>query len=357
MTADREFLLGDRASLETLDWFRAEFLPALIGEFNRPRMRRHLGLYSGERLPQNERNLTDVRNRVSLIVEYQLAAIGNQLLEKAGMTDLFWAYVVSNRFPDLEIRTSAGVRGLRFEVKCLQSVAEEKSANFDTLKKDIYPATDFLVVFIWEWDPAREDVEWDQAPKLIQSFAFHAASLAELRDYYWLNRPPAGLTGGYQGFDLRYAVNCRAGVYNEEEGNYGKLLRLWTNDTHYHLPMTPLLKRTLDDYSMFAQAVVRSGFETLVTTLLPRAAGATEVAQITNRAGLPAYRAGDTGFILAPGRSDALATEIMQTARLNRAYTFGEKYAWTEYRRAGNRIVKGVSGRKPKYLPFHPSAN
>lgn len=41
---------------------------------------------------------------------------------------------------------------MRIEVKCLQSMAEEKSANFDTLIKDINPQTDFVVVFLWEWD-------------------------------------------------------------------------------------------------------------------------------------------------------------------------------------------------------------
>jgi hypothetical protein len=340
-----------------LDWFQDTFLPALMDQFNRPRMRRHLGLYAGERIPQNERNLTDVRNRVSLIIEYQLAAIGNQLLEAAKFDDIFWAYVVSNRFPDLEIRTERGKRGLRFEVKCLQSVAEEKSANFDTLKKDIHPITDFLVVFIWEWNPAREDIAWDQAPKLIQSFVFHAATLAELRDYYWLSHPPAGLTGGYQGFDLRYAVNCRAGIYNQEEGNYGKILRLWSNDINYHLTITPLLKRTMDDYSAFAKVVVQSGFETLVTTLLPHAGGAADIVPVPNRIDAPAYRAGNTGFILALGRSDKIITDIMQSAGLDRVYAFGEKYNWREYRRIEGKISKGILGRKPKHLPFHPSAN
>lgn len=355
MNGAQEFLFGQHTSVETLDWFSGTFLPALSAEFNRPRMRRHLGLYGGERIPQNERNLTDVRNRVSLIIEYQLAAIGNQLLEVDGIEDTFWAYVVSNRFPDLEIRSASGGRGLRIEVKCLQSVAEEKSANFDTLKKDINPLTDFLVVFIWEWDAVRENIIWDQAPKLLQTFVFHAASIAELRDYYWLSKPPPSVTGGYQGFDLRYAVNCRNGVYNEEEGNYGKLLRLWTRETQYNLPHTPIITRTVNDYFAFEEAVVVRGFETLVTTLLPKAGGTTTILPVQNVVRCPAYRAGDVGFILARGRTESSVATIMRAEGLKRAYAFGEKYAWTEYRRSGNAIKKGESGRKPKRLPFNQS--
>jgi len=56
--------------LETACWMRESYLPLLIERFNTPNVQKRLGLYQGERIPDNERNLTDVRNRVSLIVEY-----------------------------------------------------------------------------------------------------------------------------------------------------------------------------------------------------------------------------------------------------------------------------------------------
>ena len=99
---------------------------------------------------------------------------------------MFWSYVVANRFPDLEIRENNGNRLLRLEIKCLQCVAEEKSANFDTLIKDINPNTDFVIVCLWDWDNRGNNIcQWDSAPKLFKIYVFHAYSLAQLRDTYW----------------------------------------------------------------------------------------------------------------------------------------------------------------------------
>ena len=265
----REFLGNAREPLETLNWLRDDFLPLAKDHLNSVDVRRRIALYAGERIPENERNLTDVRNRVSLIVEYELARIATRLIEDLEIRDLFWSYVVANRFPDLEVRNSAGRRGLRIEVKCLQSAAEEKSANFDTLRKDVHPRTDFLVVFLWEWKQDGGEVSWDRAPHVERIYVFHAASLAQLRDSYWLNNPPKNLGGGAQGFDLRYAVNCNQGNYNEEEGNYGKLLRLWTADFEHAPHMTPLLERTRDDYLVFQREVVDIGFDNLAARILP----------------------------------------------------------------------------------------
>ena len=134
-----------------------------------------MALYGGDRVPENERNLTDVRNRMSLLIEYKLAWIGNDVMEAHGITDLFWANVVANRFPDLELRNNQGRRGVRVEVKCLQAIAEEKSANFDTMKKDLNPNTDYIVVFIWEWFTDQAPVGWDRAPRVLCAFVFHAS--------------------------------------------------------------------------------------------------------------------------------------------------------------------------------------
>ena len=234
----RRFLSGEESPLGTLAFLAAEFMPAILARLNQSDTRRRMALYGGDRVPENERNLTDVRNRMSLLIEYKLAWVGNLLLEAHGIRDLFWTNVVANRFPDLELRDNQGIRGIRVEVKCLQAIAEEKSANFDTLKKDLNPHTDYIVVFVWEWFDDPGAVHWDRAPRILRAFVFHASSLAELRDYNWLTTPPHNsLGGGYQGFDFRYAVNCRKGVYNEEEGNYGKLTRIWNKRSVY--PGTP----------------------------------------------------------------------------------------------------------------------
>jgi hypothetical protein len=266
-----EHLSAKRPPQELANWLRGEFLKELTRRFNQEEVRKKLGLYQGERIPDNERNLTDVRNRVSLIVEYELAQIANSILADAKIDSFFWSYVVANRFPDLEVRNADGTRQLRIEVKNLQSVAEEKSANFDTLIKDVNPSTDFIVVFLWEWgygDGVK--FKWDRAPKILSHFVFHAASLAQLRDAYWLNRPPETLGDGFQGFDLRFAVNCVRDTYAEEEGNYGKLLRIWQEDFEFRPPATSELQDTEAEYIRFKSSVVTQGFWSLCDFHLPK---------------------------------------------------------------------------------------
>jgi hypothetical protein len=146
----RKYLLAQAPVEETLSFLTSEFMPAVVARLNEIGTRRRMALYGGDRVPENERNLTDVRNRMSLLIEYKLAWIGNDILSEAKIDDFFWTNVVANRFPDLEVRSTNGSRGIRVEVKCLEAVAEEKSANFDTLKKDLNPDTDFVAVFLWE---------------------------------------------------------------------------------------------------------------------------------------------------------------------------------------------------------------
>jgi hypothetical protein len=344
---------GNTTVLETVQWLRAEYLPALMERFNVSGVRKRLGLYAGDRIPDNERNLTDVRNRVSLVVEYELARLSNQILSDAGVDDLFWAYVVANRFPDLEIRKNDGSRKLRIEVKNLQSVAEEKSANFDTLKKDINPNTDFVVVFLWEWFWDPTDITWERAPKLLDVFVFHATSLATLRDTYWLNQPPDNLGNGYQGFDIRYGVNCVEGTYAEEEGNYGKLLRIWSPDFPHRPSMTPILTDTEQEYLRLRKRAVSVGFKNLCYFHLPRLSGQAVggLQPIVIGESRVGEQLGDFGFFLkASGTSNAVVRRIMLENSVHYAVAMTEKYVCTGYRRNNGTVEEVFNKRKPKNL-------
>lgn len=193
-----QMLTADASALELSTWLRNTYFPEIVDRFNRESSRKRFGLYQNEQIPANERNLTDVRTRMGTLIEFELARISNELLPELGIHDIFWSYVVANRFPDLEIRRNNGDRLLRLEIKCLQCIAEEKSANFDTLKKDIDPNTDFVVVCLWDWIPdGATACQWDTAPQIMKAYVFHAYSLTLLRDTYWLNRPPANLGKGY----------------------------------------------------------------------------------------------------------------------------------------------------------------
>ena len=269
-----KFFSGGQPPDTTAKWLRRTYFAELLDIFNTSESRRRLGIYGGEKIPENERNLTDVRNRVSLIIEYETARLSNDILETFNGSSFFWSYVVANRFPDLEVRKADGTRSLRVEIKCLQSIAEEKSANFDTLIKDLNPNTDFVVVFLWEWEyPLGRNEIWDRAPKILRHYVFNAYSLASLRDCYWLNKPHSNLGDGFQGFDLRYAVNSNHGLYSQEEGNYGKLTRIWSEDFPHRPATTPAVTDTESEYLKFKREVIEIGFWSLCNQLLPIISG------------------------------------------------------------------------------------
>ncbi len=356
----QKFLIGECEPLDTLSWLSDIFLPEIVSRLNTNNVRQRLGIYAGEKIPENERNLTDVRNRVSLILEYELARIATRILEDNGIQNLFWCYVVANRFPDLEVRKISGERGLRVEVKCLQSIAEEKSANFDTLKKDIHPKTDFVVVFLWDWKYDSQDIKWDRSPFVHKAFVFHASSLAYLRDWYWLNKPPQDLGDGLQGFDLRYAVNCKNGIYNQEEGNYGKLLRIWKKDFEYQPPESTLIYRTITEYLSFKNIVITEGFKNLAYLLLPKITGSNEIYPIhyndNNAQYFIGWQSKNVCFILnsffsmfSKERKNDILLHIF-TNGANKIYTFNDKYDSTEYDLDGSQMIKIKQHKKPKYL-------
>ncbi len=348
----RHYLMGAVDPLAALQWLQEMFLPLVVHQLNQTDSRKRLALYGGDRIPKNERNLTDFRNRISLIIEYEFARAITTMLQGAGVTDLFCAYVVANRFPDLEIRDDHAERGLRFEVKCLQSTAEEKSANFATLRKDILPSTDFIVVFLWDWDNDRMDTCWDRAPYVLNAYVFSASSLATLRDWYWLNNPPKNLGSGFQGFDIRFAVNCTGGAYNEEEGNFGKLLRLWKANFPHKPPPSGLLLKTEYDYLTFKAAVIESGFKTLAVQLLPVLSGIEEVSEIVVDNQLVGFRTGNLAFLFSANINHSVAKlrKIVKGEGLTEAWMLKDKYQWRHFRVAHDNVKMISEGTKPKTI-------
>lgn len=354
--------MARRSASDVLNWLRIEFLDLVLRRMNTTDVRRRIGLYGGDRIPENERNLTDVRNRVSLIAEYEMARVATRLLEEKDLSDLFFGYVVANRFPDLELRDNRGARGIRIEVKCLESVAEEKAANFDTLKKDIDPRTDFVVVFLWEWkhdgmvvSPSDEIcVSWDRAPEFLAVYCFHAASLAHMRDWYWLNSPPSDVGRGLQGFDLRYGVNCKNGNYNEEEGNYGKLMRMWAENFDAAPPRPVFLEQTPEDYIAFRRSVIEQGFlnvcQALITAALPPH---TASEPLYHEGKIVGMNAGAITFVLGSLCPTGMQRQILQDGKTERLFVLSDKYAWREVRLEGKRISnchKENKKTKPKHL-------
>ena len=345
----RRRVLGLTHPSATLDFLEQEFLPPVVTRLNRTNARRRKALYGGDQVPENERNLTDVRTRMGLLLEYEMGAVATAVLEEWGLDDLFFSNVVANRFPDLEVRDQNGSLGIRIEVKCLQTVAEEKAANFSTLKKDLKPKTDYVVVFFWDW-LADAEQPWDRAPRIAQAFVFHASSLAELRDCRWLGNPPNNLGGGYQGFDLRFAVNCRDGRYAEERGNFGKLLRIWIGDPTYDGPFgSSTLRRTITTFLKFEDYAVWSGFEAIAQETLRH--WNSDVVPMSWRGGTAVgFSNGKLGIVL--GRRIA-AKDLLEAATRESLATLvvvNDRYGWTKYAVSTSEVRKIESGKKPKHL-------
>lgn len=344
-----QLLVRDPAPTELVSHIRDGHLGEVRKRLNSDDVRRRMALYPGDSIPTNERNLTDVRNRISLIYEYELARLSNDLCAEDGDSEIYWAYVVSNRYPDLEARWRDGRRALRIEMKCLQSVAEEKAANFDALMKDLDPRTDFVAVILWEWKEDASLYGWTAAPWVEDIFLFHARSLAALRDHNWLTRPPNSLGTGYQGFDLRYAVTCRDGVYSEEEGNYGKLMRIWSDEAAPGLKMDSLLLSTESEYFRMTQTVVNVGFDRVASRMLARLTDSIS-RPVLSKGVQVGVAAGDVAVIAKWKLEDdtsAVAREIAKDGVRVRV-ELNEKYQCTAYRLKGAAWERMFNAKKPK---------
>ena len=328
-------------------WLRKQYFPEVMNRYNLETSRKRFGLYRNERIPSNERNLTDVRTRMGVLIEFELARLSNEILLELGIEDVFWSYVVANRFPDLEIRENNGNRLLRLEIKCLQCIAEEKSANFDTLIKDINPNTDFVIVCLWDWDNGGNDnYQWDLAPKLFKIYVFHAYSLAQLRDTYWLNKPPANLGTGYQGFDIRYAVTCADGTFSKEQGNYGKLTRIWKEGFKYRPVETHALLDTEAEYIKFQREIIRAGFEILAKKQLSELRNG-EISYIVYEGQNIGYAVEDVGYVMKAMRKSKVQ-EIALQNRLSILVSMTEKYRSTIYKMQPDSIDELAKNEKPK---------
>ncbi len=352
-----EMLTATKTAKDIAVWLRQRYFPEILEKFNADDSRKRFGLYQNEKIPINERNLTDVRTRMGVLIEFELARISNELLSEVGITDIFWSYVVANRFPDLEVRNNSGDRQLRLEVKCLQCVAEEKSANFDTLKKDIDPKTDYVVVCLWDWSKKTSDIcNWDSVPKIYKVYVFHAYSLAMLRDTYWLNNPPTNLGNGFQGFDVRYAVTCSNGVYSKEQGNYGKLTRIWKEGFEYRPVEKDELIDTEQEYLTFQKEIIFEGFNVLANNQLSELSGDNSISVEKVFWGKihVGYKADGYVYVLLSrigGRAGQ--QKLLAIATDNHALVIvlmTDKYRSTAYSVRNNKLRKLVTNEKPKNI-------
>lgn len=69
---NREELIKILHATETPDkiakWLREQYFPEIMNRYNSEASRKRFGLYRNEQIPSNERNLTDVRTRMGVLI-------------------------------------------------------------------------------------------------------------------------------------------------------------------------------------------------------------------------------------------------------------------------------------------------
>ena len=324
-------------------------VPPAIKQLNEVVLPAEIPIFPDDVTPTNQANLTDVRTRVGTLLEYQFATAVNRILpelDSHGQVRL--THVVANQFPDLAFRSATGELGMRLEIKAVQTIAEEKAANFDTLIKDIRKDRDFLVAFTWEWEEAAKQAL--RYPHIHQFYVMDAYQLAQMRNTYWLDTPPREHPGtGRQGFDLRFPVNAKASAFSQEEKNYGKLMRIFYPRKDHLLTSELLKSETLRTYYRFKEETRHLGMRRIFENLSAQCANARvkvvrDQKPITWLVTDGQYSIGLIGAERLPDERSARATMAqMDTANI---VAMNKQFDWKAYT-AGQK-GQAASGKKPE---------
>lgn len=348
----RRTISGDEPETEkALAYLRETLLPTAVDRMNSSTLPLQCSRFETDAVPTNQRNLTDVRNRVSLILEYELGKAIHDSIPAPLSEEWPLNFVIANRFPDLAFRARDGAIGVRFEIKAVQSIAEETAANFDTLIKDIRQSTDIVAVLLWEWEKPTDGVHY--FPRVLDHFVLSAFELARMRDCKWLNSPPTSVGGGYQGLDLTFAVNCSAGVYNREEGNYGKLMRVWDGSvSDDFLPPEIRAGTTISEYRRLRTRVMEEGLTRVLADIAGSWSDDSETVSVSRTLPvvLVAQRATSTCVFVGDERmpKKKLGQDAAETHDANLVLTMSKSFSWNLRALDWSRVASGTKPAEAK---------
>ena len=253
----------DDAPRALVDAFNDDILPSAVDALNRTVSVRQISKLVTERLPQNERNLTDARTRLGVLLEYALATVINAEWQQKLGGEYALAFVVANRYPDLVSRDRSHRPGVRIEVKAIEAVSEEKSANLDVLMRDTRNAGDILCVLVWEWRVVKEGDVVIEYPHIYKAFAFAARTIAKIRDTAWLRDMSRAK---FKGIDVGGPVVGSQDGVKEEEHNMGKLLRIGSEDIFADTALAPYKDDSdVCRYREFRQFTITLGIQTIAS--------------------------------------------------------------------------------------------
>ena len=170
-------------------------------------------------------------------------------------------------------------------------------------------------------------------------------------------------------------MNCQQGTYKEEEGNYGKLLRIWSDDSHYGPELSKILDATIATYRDFRDFAIWSGFEVLSQKLLSKSGpGKPESILIDGR--IPGYFLGNLAILFRARTNLKQQQELAsrqkekdelkgiqqqhvfdQASHLAHIVVMNDKYQWVKNHVVNGELERSETGRKPKHPVRHLAGN
>lgn len=211
---DSDTDISKRISLLNKDIF-----PEIVNQINNSISANRLSRLSKEEepVPDHSRNLTEIRTRVGLLLEFNLASTIEEYLPDEHKA----TYGTSQAHADIVLRDRQYQPTIRLEVKALEDIAEEKAANYKDLVHSIDPNKDILAIFLWGWKEDEIDGVNHVYPKLYSLEAFRMKQIALSRDLLWMRNSNENLV------DIGGPVLEKGSKdLKEEEGNMGKLTRI-----------------------------------------------------------------------------------------------------------------------------------
>ncbi len=108
-----DFLDGASENPETiLQYSDEELIPQAVHIMNNETLPLEAVLFPDDVFPTNQRNLTDIRTRIGLLLEYEFAkAVTTSLPTAVKEQGVALTYVIANQFPDLAFRSGCQESG------------------------------------------------------------------------------------------------------------------------------------------------------------------------------------------------------------------------------------------------------
>jgi len=351
-----------------LEALNDDLLPRIVERMNSGVNSELIAKLPSERLPTNERNLTDARTRIGVLLEYTLARyIDDELVGLPGNTYRM-GFVVANQYPDLVSRDPQHRPGVRLEVKAVQTASEEKSANFSTLIRDIRPNQDVLCILVWEWLPTMRNAVPVQYPHIYKAFAFDAYVIAKIRDLGWLSQtnyksPKLIDIAGPTVPTSRRIEGCT--TVKGEEKNMGKLMRIVDEKLLNHPALAAFqTEPNVQRYLAFTSYTLARGLQTIARQVLEETGCDPATVQkhedfTRGRLSLVASAAlGHSHQVMVlgngTGRSPRLAEiEAIVGKRIGPVLVFvlNDKFRWKAWRVVEASAVPLEGGTKPTRIP------